>query len=51
MQHACQLLDTTHEPVKRIATRVGYDDAHYFSRLFKRVIGVSPQQYRLHRLA
>lgn len=51
MQHACQLLDTSHEPVKRIANRVGYDDAHYFSRLFKRVIGVSPQQYRLHRLA
>lgn len=51
MQHACQLLDTTHEPVKRIATRVGYDDPHYFSRLFKRVIGVSPQQYRQHRVA
>jgi AraC family transcriptional regulator of arabinose operon len=51
MQHACQLLDTTQEPVKRIANRVGYDDPHYFSRLFKRVIGVSPQQYRLHRLA
>lgn len=51
MQHACQLLDTTQEPVKRIANRIGYDDAHYFSRLFKRVIGVSPQQYRRHRLA
>lgn len=51
MQHACQLLDNTREPVKRIANRVGYDDAHYFSRLFKRVIGVSPQQYRQHRLA
>jgi AraC-like DNA-binding protein len=51
MQHACQLLDTTHEPVKRVANRVGYDDPQYFSRLFKRVIGVSPQQYRLHRLA
>jgi len=51
MQHACQLLDTTHEPVKRIATHVGYDDPHYFSRLFKRVIGVSPLQYRQHRAA
>jgi AraC-like DNA-binding protein len=48
MQYACQLLDTTQEPVKRIANRVGYEDPHYFSRLFKRVIGVSPQQYRLH---
>ncbi|MDB6062766.1 MAG: hypothetical protein JWM78_2869 [Verrucomicrobiaceae bacterium] len=51
MQHACQLLDTTHEPIKRIASNVGYDDPHYFSRLFKRVIGVSPQQYRQHRVA
>lgn len=51
MQHACQLLDTTQEPVKRIANRVGYDDPHYFSRLFKRVIGLSPLQYRRHRAA
>lgn len=51
MQHACQLLDTSQEPVKRIANRVGYEDPHYFSRLFKRVIGVSPQHYRLHRPA
>jgi len=48
MQYACQLLDTTQEPVKRIASRIGYEDPHYFSRLFKRVIGVSPQQYRMH---
>lgn len=51
MQRACQLLDASHEPVKAIAGRVGYNDPHYFSRLFKRVIGVSPQQYRQHRLA
>lgn len=51
MQHACQLLDGTQEPIKRIANHVGYNDPHYFSRLFKRVIGVSPQQYRLHRVA
>jgi AraC family transcriptional regulator, arabinose operon regulatory protein len=51
MQHACQLLDSTQEPIKRIANRVGYNDPHYFSRLFKRVIGVSPQQYRQHRVA
>ncbi len=51
MQHACQLLDATHEPIKLVANRLGYADPHYFSRLFKRVIGVSPQQYRLHRLA
>jgi AraC-like DNA-binding protein len=51
MQHACQLLDTTQEPIKRIANRAGYNDPQYFSRLFKRVIGVSPQQYRQHQVA
>lgn len=50
MQHACRLLDGTEEPVKRVAAQVGYDDPYYFSRLFKRVIGVSPQQYRANRL-
>lgn len=51
MQHACQLLDSTQEPIKLVANRLGYNDPHYFSRLFKRVIGVSPQQYRQHRVA
>jgi AraC-like DNA-binding protein len=46
MQHACQLLDAGDEPVKVVAARLGYDDPYYFSRLFRRVIGLSPQQYR-----
>jgi len=29
-----------------VANALGYDDAHYFSRLFRKVTGVSPQQYR-----
>ncbi|MET0378465.1 MAG: AraC family transcriptional regulator [Spongiibacteraceae bacterium] len=48
MQHACQLLDGSDEPIKRIASAVGYSDPLYFSRLFKRVMGVSPQHYREH---
>jgi AraC-like DNA-binding protein len=51
MQHACRLLDGSHAPVKRVAAQVGYEDPCYFSRLFKRVIGISPQQYRASRLA
>jgi len=50
MQQACQLLDSGHEPVKVVAARLGYEDAYYFSRLFRRVIGLSPQQYRASRL-
>lgn len=49
MQHACHLLDTSDAPLKNIASRVGYDDAYYFSRLFKQYIGLSPQHYRNER--
>jgi len=51
MQHACRLLDSSEDPIKRIAAEVGYEDPYYFSRIFKRVIGVSPQHYRGSRLA
>lgn len=30
----------------RIAELVGYEDPHYFSRIFKNVTGVSPKEYR-----
>lgn len=35
--------DTT---IDAIATQCGFDDNNYFSRTFKRVIGMSPSQYR-----
>jgi len=46
MQHACALLDTSEQSIKRIAASLGYDDPYYFSRLFKKQIGLAPQQYR-----
>lgn len=44
---ACQLLDTTNLSVKEVARSTGFDDALYFSRAFKCVIGLSPAKYRL----
>ena len=43
---ACHLLDLTDKPVKVVATEIGYRDPYYFSRVFKKNMGVSPQQYR-----
>lgn len=43
---ACDFLKTTDMSVKQIASSVGYEDPHFFSKLFKRHVGVSPQQYR-----
>ncbi|HVT80693.1 MAG TPA: helix-turn-helix domain-containing protein [Phycisphaerae bacterium] len=46
MQRAAELLDTTSDPVKRIAAAVGYEDPLYFSRAFRKVHDLSPAQYR-----
>ncbi len=46
IQMACALM---HEPglsIAQIAARTGYEDAYYFSRLFRRHTGQSPQEYR-----
>ncbi len=50
MHRACQMLDTTGLSVKEIATRLGYEDPLYFSRLFRTVNDVPPSEYRrLHK--
>ncbi|WP_101757089.1 AraC family transcriptional regulator [Oceanicoccus sp. KOV_DT_Chl] len=46
MEHACYLLDISGNSVKEISRSLGYEDNFYFSRLFKKIIGVSPRQYR-----
>ncbi|WP_338207736.1 response regulator transcription factor [Lactiplantibacillus paraxiangfangensis] len=39
-------IPTLQYTVMAIANKVGYEDAHYFSRIFKKKTGVSPVQYR-----
>jgi len=46
MRIACELLQTTDLTVAQIAITVGYSDAHFFSKLFKKYVGTSPKQYR-----
>lgn len=46
IQAACRLLITTGLNTKEICARLGYDDPFYFSRLFGKVMGVSPSEYR-----
>lgn len=48
MARARELLDTSDMAVGAVARAVGYDDAYYFSRHFRRVHGQSPSQYRAH---
>lgn len=46
LQHACMLLSVTRQTIREISLAVGYEDPYYFSRIFKKVVGVSPSQYR-----
>jgi AraC-like DNA-binding protein len=46
MQKASQQLDFTTSSVKDIALSMGFDDPYYFSKRFRKIIGLSPKQYR-----
>jgi AraC-like DNA-binding protein len=46
VQRAKHLLRHTDKNVKTIAKEVGYEEPFYFSRMFKKIEGVSPQHYR-----
>ena len=46
MEHACFLLEQTSLSMSEIASQLGYDDALYFSRVFRKVLGLSPSAYR-----
>jgi AraC-like DNA-binding protein len=46
MMEAAFLLESTDEPIARIASRVGYETAAAFSKLFHRHHGLSPGRYR-----
>lgn len=48
IQRACMLLQGGNEKIAWVAREVGIADAYYFSRLFRRVMGVSPRSFRLH---
>ncbi|MFX3633842.1 MAG: helix-turn-helix domain-containing protein [Candidatus Pristimantibacillus sp.] len=46
MQRASQMLDLSEMSVKEIGSAVGLHDPYYFSRLFKKIMGCSPTEYR-----
>ncbi len=46
IHQACQWLDTTEWSVKAIASKLGYEDPLYFSRVFRSVTDLSPVKYR-----
>ena len=46
MQRDCALLSLRPKSINEIAYQIGYEDPYYYSRIFKKIIGGSPQHYR-----
>lgn len=46
VQHACKLLEETDEPIQDIAEWSGYTNSISFRRTFKKVMGLTPGEYR-----
>jgi AraC family transcriptional regulator of arabinose operon len=46
MQKACHFLQDSGHNIKTIAAQLGYYDQYHFSRVFKKVMGISPKGFR-----
>ncbi|UCU94109.1 helix-turn-helix transcriptional regulator [Hydrogenophaga taeniospiralis] len=46
LEEAKQLLEGSEDSIEAIAGQMGYEDAGYFARLFKREVNLTPAQYR-----
>jgi len=46
LEESKQMLEAGSEPIEAIANAVGYEDAGFFGRLFRRQVGLTPAQYR-----
>jgi transcriptional regulator GlxA family with amidase domain len=46
LEEAKQMLEAGEAPIEAIANEVGYEDAAFFSRLFRRNVSLTPAQYR-----
>jgi transcriptional regulator GlxA family with amidase domain len=46
IEEAKQMLEAGDAPIEAIAGEIGYEDAGYFSRLFRRKVNLTPAQYR-----
>lgn len=49
IQRACQYLDHTDMEIKEISAALGFSDPLYFSRVFNKLMKLSPKRYRLRK--
>ena len=48
IEQAQSLLLRSDQSLYQIARRVGFSDEYYFSRVFKKIVGIAPDHYRKH---
>ena len=46
IQQACSYLDLTDQSIKEVSRSVGMQDPYYFSRVFHKIMGIAPSEYR-----
>ena len=46
IEEACRMMQQTEVTLADISARLGFNNPYYFSRVFKRVKGVAPSEYR-----
>lgn len=46
IQHACNLIDKTDIKMNQVCYKIGIEDCYYFSRLFTKIMGISPTAYK-----
>ena len=46
IDRACRILLQTNWNIKKVAQEVGFENPHYFSRLFLKTTGLTATQYR-----
>ncbi|SFS69643.1 response regulator transcription factor [Paenibacillus sp. 453mf] len=51
VQKAMELLTSTEESISEISASVGYSDQSYFTKVFKKLTGLSPSTYRREQFA
>ncbi len=50
VEHAKKLLENISININDISSKVGYRDSNYFEKVFKRITGVTPTEYRIRTL-
>lgn len=46
IQQACRILDNSTKSIAEVSNEMGFEDQFYFSRQFKKVMNMSPREYR-----